>query len=72
MSIVSIRLNNDDKKKLDYLTNSLHKDKSTIIKNSLNNLYEDLIDLDYINDFEQEEKEGQVSFISADEIIKRI
>lgn len=72
MSIVSIRLNNDDKKKLDYLTNYLHKDKSTIIKNSLNNLYEDLIDLDYINDFEQKEKEGQVSFISADEIIKRI
>jgi len=72
MSVISIRLNKTDEKILNKLTSHYEEDKSTLIKHSLRELYEDLIDRNEIELFEKKEKQGKVEFISSDEILKNL
>jgi len=55
---------------LTMLSNHFEEDKSTLIKHSLNEMYEDLVDKRVIDDFEKEE--GTVHFVSADDILKSL
>jgi len=43
-----------------------------LIKYSLKELYEDIVDRNVISDFEKRENEGNVSFVSADDVIKML
>jgi hypothetical protein len=72
MGVISIRFNRSEEHVLAFLTNYFEKDKSSIIKDSLIEKYEDLQDMKAIKAFEKEEKAGNVHFISSDEILSQI
>ena len=48
------------------------QDKSSLIKYSLKELYEDIVDRNVISDYEKRENEGNVFFVSADDVIKML
>ena len=69
MGVVSVRFNKDEEIILKKLSEHFHEDKSTLIKKSLFELYENVLDLNEIKKFEAKEKEGKVSFSSAEDIL---
>jgi hypothetical protein len=65
-----VRFNKDEEKILKKLSDHFHEDKSALIKKSLFELYENVLDLNEIKKFEAKEKRGKVSFSSAEDILK--
>ena len=72
MSVLSIRLNKNEEEILKELSSYYEEDKSTLVKHSLQEMYEDLIDKKEIENFEKREKQGKVKFISAEEMLKNV
>ena len=70
MGVISVRFNKDEEKILKKLSDHFHEDKSTLIKKSLIELYENVVDLSEIKKFEAKEKRGKVAFSSAKDILK--
>ena len=68
MAVISVRLNSEEEKILEFLSNYYEEEKSTIIKHSLKDLFEDIQDRKTIEEFEQSEK--CTMFLSAGEILK--
>lgn len=68
MSVLSIRLNKNEEEMLKTLSAYYEEDKSTLIKHSLQEMYEDLIDKEEIENFEKREKKGKVTFYTSDEM----
>ena len=68
MGVISIRLNKDEEKVLKKLVEYFHEDKSALVKKSLLELYENVVDLDEIKRFEAKERKGKVSFFTAEDI----
>jgi hypothetical protein len=54
---------------VDFLSNYYEQDKSSLIKYSLKELYEDIIDKKIITEYETKEKNGEVKFVDSNEII---
>jgi len=71
MGVISIRLNKDEEKVLKKLAEYFHEDKSALVKKSLLELYENVVDLDEIKRFEAKERKGKVSFFTAEDILKK-
>jgi predicted transcriptional regulator len=71
MGVISIRLNKDEEKILKKLSDHFHEDKSALVKKSLLDLYENVMDLDEIKKCETREKKGKVSFFTAEDILKK-
>ena len=71
MGVISIRLNKDEEKILRKLSEHFHEDKSALVKKSLFELYENVVDLKEINNFEARERKGKVSFFTAEDIMKK-
>ena len=69
MGVISVRLNEEEDKMLKRLMDHYGVDKSTVIKTSLYELYENIVDLDLIEEFEKREKEGKTSFVTAEDIV---
>ena len=72
MSVISIRLNKQEEHMLKTLISYYEKDKSALIKHSLRELYEDLIDNKEIEAFETRESAGDVEFISSDDVLSQL
>ena len=72
MSVLSIRLNKEEENILNKLSEFFEKDKSTLVKQSLRELYEDYLDRIVIDEFEKRESGGNADFISFDEIMKEM
>ena len=72
MAVISLRLNQKEENMVDFLSNYYEQDKSSLIKYSLKELYEDIIDKEIINKFESKEKKGGVKFIDSNEIVNKI
>lgn len=73
MAVISIRFNEDEEEILNYLTEFFEKDRSSLIKQSLTELYEDLKDREVIDMYEKSEtKRGKTKFLSSDDILKQI
>ena len=72
MAVISLRLNKNEESMVDFLSDYYEQDKSSLIKYSLKELYEDIIDRQVISDFEAKEKKGKVKFVDSSEIIKMI
>jgi predicted transcriptional regulator len=70
MGVISVRLNNDEDKILRQLSEYFNTDRSTLIKKSLLELYENMRDVETIDAFEKKEKKGKVSFVIAKDILK--
>ncbi len=71
MGVISIRLNKDEEKILRKLSEHFHEDKSALVKKSLLDLYENILDLDEIKKFEAKERKGKASFLTAEDIFKK-
>lgn len=70
MGVISVRLDKNEEKVLKKLSEHFHADKSTLIKKSLFELYENVLDLEEIKKFEKKERSGKVSFVTAEDILK--
>jgi hypothetical protein len=71
MGVISIRLNKDEEKILKRLSDHFHEDRSALVKKSLIELYENILDLDEIKKFEARERKGKASFFTAEDILKK-
>jgi len=69
MAVISLRLNQSEENMVNFLSNYYEQDKSSLIKYSLKELYEDIIDKKIITDYETREKNGEVKFVDSDEIM---
>jgi predicted transcriptional regulator len=72
MAVISLRLNQKEEKMVNYLSDHYQQDKSSLIKYSLKELYEDIIDKKTIGEYESLEETGKIKFIDSEEIIKKI
>ena len=68
MSVISIRLNEKEEKVLRMLVEYYNEDRSTLIKHSLQEMYEDIIDMKEIEQFEYDEKAGKTKFLPQDRL----
>ena len=66
MAVVSVRLNDKEEKILSFLTEYSHEDKSTLLKKSMYELFEDIQDIKFIEDYI--EKKENPEFISSDDL----
>ncbi|NLI29143.1 MAG: hypothetical protein GX423_03595 [Nitrospiraceae bacterium] len=71
MGVISIRLNKDEEKILKILSDHFHEEKSSLLKKSLFELYENTLDLDVIKKYEAKERKGKTSFFTAQDILKQ-
>jgi len=72
MAVVSLRLNKEEENMVNFLSDYYEQDKSSLIKYSLKELYEDIIDRQAINDYESKEEKGDVKFVDSNELIEMI
>ena len=68
MGVISIRLNDKEEHILRELTRYYNEDKSSLIKRTLIDLYEDKLDYEEIEKFEKKEKKGKVRFKTFKEV----
>jgi len=71
MGVISVRLNKDEDKMLRQLSEYFHADKSTLIKRSLLDLYENMRDMEIIETYEKKEAKGKAKFVTADDILMK-
>jgi len=69
MAVISLRLNRNEESMINFLSNYYEQDKSSLIKYSLKELYEDIIDKQVITDYE---KNGETKFVDSSDIINMI
>ena len=69
MAVISLRLNKSEEDMVNFLSDYYEQEKSALIKFSLKELYEDIIDKQVIKEFEAREKNGKVKFIDSSKII---
>jgi hypothetical protein len=72
MAVISIRLNKEEEKIMNYLATFYEEDKSTLIKHSIKDMYEDIIDNKVINEYEEKENKEKQIFISSEDILKEL
>jgi predicted transcriptional regulator len=72
MAVISIRLNEEEERMVSFLSNQYEKDKSSLIKYSLKEMYEEFIDNKIIDQFEIEEDKRTLNFISAEDILSSL
>lgn len=70
MGVTSVRFNTKEEKLLKYLKEYYNCDASTLLKQSLWDLYEDIKDKEIIEDFEKKEKSGKAQFLNFENLIK--
>ena len=68
MAVVSVKINQEEEKMVDYLSEYFEEKKSSIIKRSLTEMYEDIVDKNIIDKFEKEKH----TFVNAEHILKEI
>ncbi|MBN2651493.1 MAG: hypothetical protein JXR63_03845 [Spirochaetales bacterium] len=66
MAVVSVRLNEEEEKILEFLIKYFNEDKSTLFKKSMLELYEDIQDIKFIE--ENIETKKNPKFITGDEL----
>jgi len=66
MAVVSVRLNKDEEKILNFLTEYFHEEKSTLFKKAMHELYEDIQDIRFVEEHITKKKDPK--FISGDSL----
>ncbi len=72
MAVISIRLNEEEERMVSFLSNQYEKDKSSLIKYSLKEMYEDFVDNRIIDQFEIEEDKNIQNLLSAEDILRSL
>ena len=70
MAVVSVRLNEEEEKILEYLTEYFHEEKSSLLKKSMYELYEDIQDIKFIENYIDESRKKNKKYITADDLLK--
>ena len=70
MAVISLRLNKNEENMVNFLSDYYEQDKSSLIKYSLKELYEDIIDRQVISEYETKERKEKIKFIESNKIIK--
>jgi hypothetical protein len=68
MAVVSVRLNDKEEEVLEYLTNYFHEEKSSLLKKSMFELYEDIQDIKFVDKYLNKKGFDKKNFISAEEL----
>ncbi len=71
MAVISVRLNQEEEKILNHLSDYLHEDKSTLFKKSLYEMYEDVQDLKFVDKYIKESSKKARRFVSADDLFPK-
>jgi len=69
MAVISVRFNDKESRILKKLSAELDLDQSALIKKSVMDAYEDLVDRQVIADFEKSDLKGKAKFHSFEQII---
>jgi hypothetical protein len=72
MAVISLKLSHEEENMVNFLSDFYEQDKKSLIKYSIKELYEDIIDKRFINEYEAKEKSGKVEFVDSSEILKMI
>jgi hypothetical protein len=72
MAVISLRLNQDEEEMVNFLSDHYQQDKSSLIKYSLKELYEDIMDKKTISEYEKMEKDGKINFIDSVEVVNMV
>ncbi len=72
MGVISVRLNTKEEKVIKKLADYYDEDRSKLLKRSLFELYENIIDGNEIEKFEKKESDKKTKFHSAEDILKAI
>ena len=72
MGIISVRLNSQEEKVIKKLVEYYDEDRSKLLKRSLFELYENIVDGNEIEKYERKESAKKTKFHSAEEILKAI
>ena len=72
MAVISIRLNEEEERMVSFLSSQYEKDKSSLIKYSLKEMYEDFLDNKIIDQYEIEENKKPLTFLSAEDILNTL
>lgn len=70
MAVISVRLNKEEERVLNYLSDYFHEDKSTLFKKSMYDLYEDIQDIKFIEGYVEKAKHNKPEYISNDELFE--
>jgi hypothetical protein len=70
MTVTSVRFNTKEEKLIEMLKKHYNCDTSSLLKKSIFEMYDDLMDNKVINDFEKRESKGKTKFLSFEDIIK--
>ncbi len=69
MAVVSVRLNKQEEKILEYLTEYFHEEKSSLLKKSMFELYEDTQDIRFVDAYLDKKGLQKENFVSGDDLI---
>jgi NAD+--asparagine ADP-ribosyltransferase len=72
MAVISLRLNRNEENMVKFLSNYYEQDKSSLIKYSLKELYEDIIDKQIITEYEKREENGEMKFVESNDIMNML
>lgn len=68
MAVVSVRLNEREEKILEYLTEYFHEEKSSLLKKSMFELFEDIQDIKFVDTYIDEKGVNKENFIRGDDL----
>ncbi len=71
MAIISVRLNQEEEEILNHLSEYLHEDRSTLLKKSLYEMYEDIQDLKFVTKYVKDSSKRKRRFIAADDLFRK-
>jgi Arc/MetJ-type ribon-helix-helix transcriptional regulator len=72
MALISLTLDQKEESMVDFLSEYYEQDKSSLIKYSIRELYDDIMDKQAIAEYEAKEKNGRVKFIDSAEVLSML
>jgi hypothetical protein len=69
MAVISVRLNDKEEEILNYLTEYFHEEKSSLLKKSMFELYEDIQDIKFVDRYFAKKGFDKNTFVSGDDLL---
>ncbi len=69
MAVVSVRLNESEEEVLKFLTEYFHEEKSSLLKKSMFELYEDVQDIKFVDNYLEKKGFDKKNFVSSEDLL---
>mgnify|MGYP001065614919 CR=1 FL=1 len=69
MAVVSVRLNESEEDVLNFLTEYFHEEKSSLLKKSMFELYEDVQDIKFVDNYLDKKGFDKKNFVSGEDLL---